>query len=209
VRAVIFDLGNVLIHYEHAKTMTALAALGRLSTEQSLSLFREIDAALGLGQLDAAALHRHYQEHAGVNDDAEGFFTAFGAGLARNEEALAYAVELQQRPGVTVGVISNTNEAHVYWLDEYLPELAEFDLVMLSNEVGLAKPDPAIFELALELLDLPPHRTIFLDDLAVNVAAAQALGMYGLVHTDWAITKPALEHWLETGTLLAHTSVGA
>jgi HAD superfamily hydrolase (TIGR01549 family) len=201
VRAVLFDLGNVLIRYEHAKTMSAVAGLGRLTVEETLALFREIDVALGQGHMDAAGLHRFYQERAGVGDDAEQFFTAFGAGLSRIDEALAYAVELQNRPEVTVGVISNTNEAHVYWLDEYLPELAELDLVMMSNEVGLAKPDPEIFRLALELLDLPPHQAIFIDDLAVNVQAAQALGIYGLVHSDWAITKPALEHWLATGDL--------
>lgn len=81
------------------------------------------------------------------------------------------------------------NDGHVLWLDEHVPELAEFDLVMMSNEVGLHKPDPEIFRLALELLAVEPAAALFIDDLAQNVAAAQALGLAGVVHTDWEITR--------------------
>jgi len=83
---------------------------------------------------------------------------------------------------ITVAVMSNTNAAHVLWLDEYLPELREFDLVMMSNEVGLIKPDPAIFETALELLNVAPQQAIFIDDIAENVEAARTLGLAGIVH---------------------------
>jgi hypothetical protein len=54
-----------------------------------------------------------------------------------------------------VGAISNTNATHVAWLDAHVPELNNFELVVMSNEVALLKPDPEIFELALELLDVP------------------------------------------------------
>lgn len=196
MRAIIFDLGQVLVHYEHPKTMAAVAALCQLDGDGANRLFHEVAGAIGVGQLDAAGLHRFFNERAGAVTEIEHFLTAFSAGLSRIDSALAYAVELQARPGVTIGIISNTNEAHVAWLDEHLPELQQFDLVIMSNEVGMAKPDPEIFRLALELLEVAPDQTIFIDDLAENVQAAQALGLYGIVHTDWAITRPALEAWL-------------
>jgi putative hydrolase of the HAD superfamily len=198
VRAVIFDLGQVLVTYEHQKTLAAVAALSRVSVAEVQTLYHEVAAAVGIGTLDAMGLHRFYVERAGVHEDAEQFFTAFGAGLARMDAALAYALELQARPGVAVGIISNTNEAHVYWLDEYLPELQQFDLVIMSNEVGIAKPDQEIYRLALELLDVDARQAIFIDDIAENVYGAQALGLHGIVHSDWAITRPALENWLVT-----------
>lgn len=201
MRAILFDLGNVLVRYDHNQTLAAVAALGQSDPQQVQALFHTVTTQLGIGELSAADLHQHCRQHLPIDEDEVAFFTAFAAGLARDEVALAYAVALQQRPAVTVGVISNTNEAHVYWLDEYLPELNQFDLVMMSNEVRLAKPDPEIFRLALEILEIPAEQALFIDDIAENVSAAQSCGLAALVHSDWARTRPAIEHWLATGQL--------
>lgn len=196
MRAVIFDVGRVLVHYNHQATLEAVAAISNVTTTELRALFSEIDQDLGLGNMSAADLHQFLIEHAGVTGDEARFLQAYGVGIARNEAALAYALELQARPDVTIGVISNTNQAHVLRLDDDVPELDELDLVIYSNEVGLLKPDPAIFELALELLEVEANQAIFVDDIAENAAAAQALGMAGIVHHDWALTRPALEAWL-------------
>ena len=146
--------------------------------------------------MDAEEFHALFCSHLGVTLPFADFITTFAAGIRRDEAAVAYALSLQQRPATTVAIISNTNAAHVLWLDEHLPELRAFDLVMMSNEVGLLKPDPAIFTTALELLDVLPAQAIFIDDIAENVEAARVLGIAGLVHHDWPETGPALERWL-------------
>lgn len=199
MKAVIFDLGRVLVEYNPATTVNALAALGNGDVEQVRALLHEIERPLYQGEVEAAELHRLLAERTGLQTNMEEFVNAFGAGLKRDEAALAYAVALQQRPGVTVGVISNTNQAHVYWLDENLPELDQLDLVIMSNEAGLAKPSAAIYELALAELEIAAAAAIFVDDLAENVAGARAIGMHALLHTDWAVTRPALEAWLGEG----------
>ena len=56
-----------------------------------------------------------------------------------------------------------------------------FDDVVDSHEVGMRKPNPAIYRLALERLGATADRTAFLDDIASNVAAAQAEGMVGVL----------------------------
>jgi HAD superfamily hydrolase (TIGR01509 family) len=56
-----------------------------------------------------------------------------------------------------------------------------FDVVVISALVGMAKPDPAIYELALERLGLPAAATLFIDDQARNTRAAEALGIPSLV----------------------------
>ena len=86
---------------------------------------------------------------------------------------------------------------HVAWLDAHVPELLLLKLVMFSNEVALLKPDPAIYALALERLGVEPAAALFVDDLAENVVAAEAAGLAGIVHVDWAETKPAIEAWLK------------
>jgi putative hydrolase of the HAD superfamily len=197
MKAILFDLGRVLVDYDHRASVTAVAdhtTAGFAAVEQ---LMLTHAAALGVGELSAEEFYELLVTETGLRDDFATFIDRYAAGIQRNEPALAYAVALQQRPNVTVAVISNTNDAHVRWLDEQVPELVQLDLVMMSNEVALHKPDPAIFELALELLSVLPEQAIFIDDIAENVAAAQALGLAGIVHSDWSLTTPQLEAWLK------------
>lgn len=198
MKAVIFDLGRVLVYYNHQATLDAVAAISQVTAPELHALMVEVDHDLGIGALGAADLHQFLVKRAGTTADMDAFLHAYAAGIVRDEAALAYAVALQARAGVTVGVISNTNEAHVLWLDEYVPELDQLDLVMMSNEVGLTKPDPAIFTLMLELLEVEPDQALFIDDIETNTRAATALGITSIVHTDWAITRPRLEAWLAT-----------
>lgn len=196
MKAVLFDLGRVLVHYDHERTLQAVAALTTSDRATLHTLMAEISVPLGTGALDAEELYTLFVDKLGLNADFATFIDAFAAGIARDDAALAYAVALQNRADTTVAVISNTNDAHVRWLDQHVPELMSFDLVMMSNEVGALKPSPVIYELALELLSLLPAQAIFVDDLAPNVEAAIALGLAGIVHHDWAETRPQLEAWL-------------
>ncbi|WP_279579441.1 HAD-IA family hydrolase [Fodinicola feengrottensis] len=64
-----------------------------------------------------------------------------------------------------------------------------FDVSVISAEVGLAKPDPAIYQLLLERLALPAETVAFIDDIEHNVEAAQEVGIVSVVHTDAATTR--------------------
>lgn len=55
-----------------------------------------------------------------------------------------------------------------------------FDQVVISSEVGISKPDPAIFHLMLKKLTIDPVDTIFIDDNENNIEAAKSLGVYGI-----------------------------
>lgn len=196
MKAVIFDIGRVLVHWDPG---TVLAGLLEISQTDALSL----DALLGAitseierGILDAAALHRYLVDHAGSTDDAERFSAAFCSGLCRDDRMLGYAMDLTRRSEVKVGAISNTNPIHARWLHEQIPELAAFDAVVLSCDAGLAKPEPAIYRLALEQLAVAAQEALFVDDLPGNVAGAQAVGMTGLVHRSHAHSTAAIDAWL-------------
>ncbi len=196
MKAILFDLGRVLVDYDHQATVAAIVDQSTADLAAVEQLMRTHATALGIGDLSAEEFYELLVREGGFEGDFATFIERYATGIQRNEAALAYAVALQQRPDVTVAVISNTNDAHVRWLDEQVPELIQLDLVIMSNEVALHKPDPAIFELALELLNVLPGQAIFIDDIAENVAAAQALGLAGIVHTDWTMTRPQLEAWL-------------
>jgi len=67
-----------------------------------------------------------------------------------------------------------------------------FEVIVDSSEVGMRKPNPAIFRHALELLGVAPDRAVFLDDAPGNVAGAQAAGLHGIL-VDAADPVPALD----------------
>ena len=93
--------------------------------------------------------------------------------------AMIDGVRAARRAGVRTGMLSNS------WGDDRYDreQLAElFDAWVISGEVGLRKPDPAIYELAAERLGLPPEACVFVDDLPGNLKPARALGMATIVH---------------------------
>lgn len=68
-----------------------------------------------------------------------------------------------------------------------------FDEVVISGEVGMRKPEPRIYHHTCQLLDVDPTESVFVDDLPINVEAAVALGMVGVVHREYEMTKNELE----------------
>lgn len=197
LKTVLFDLGRVLVDYNHQTTLAGLAAVSQMSADELRVLTDgEFGDQLGRGEIGAKDLHHFFMDKAGTTSDFDACVAGYAAGIQRNEEALAYAAALTERSGVQVGIISNTNEAHAIWLHANLPELKRFSNVILSNEVGLIKPDARIYQLSLDNLQTTAADAIFVDDLAENIDAAKELGLAGIVHTDWEVTKPALEEWL-------------
>jgi epoxide hydrolase-like predicted phosphatase len=148
---------------------------GRLTAEEF---------AVGL----AAAL----SERAGVHVPSDGLLEGLFA-EARLDERMLAAVAAARAAGIRTGLLSNswgTPPTRGGYPRERFGEL--FDAVVLSGEVGLRKPDPAIFTLAADRLNLPPAACVFVDDLDTNVRAAEAIGMTGLHHRRAEDTLPRL-----------------
>jgi epoxide hydrolase-like predicted phosphatase len=110
------------------------------------------------------------------------------AGLRPDERMLA-VVRRARAAGVRTGLLSNS------WGFDYprdgWPGL--LDAVVISGEVGLRKPDPAIYALAAERLGLPPEAIVFVDDLPPNVRAASEAGMTAVLHAGVDSTVEELE----------------
>ena len=87
-----------------------------------------------------------------------------------------------------------TNSFGVEYPREDWPRL--FDATVVSHEVGLRKPDPAIYELALQRLGVGAESVVFVDDMQPNIDAAAAMGMATVLHVDHATTATALKELL-------------
>lgn len=96
-----------------------------------------------------------------------------------NEPVVHLAHELRAA-GLRLGVLTNNVREFRDGWRSMLPFGEMFDDVIDSHEVGMRKPNPAIYQLALERLGVPADRTAFLDDAPTNVVAASAVGMVGI-----------------------------
>jgi putative hydrolase of the HAD superfamily len=112
---------------------------------------------------------------------------------SRTVPAMYDAIRTLRAAGLRTALLSNS-----WGCDEYpradFPGL--FDTVVLSGEVGMRKPEKEIFLHAADTLGLPPAQCVFIDDMPANVAAAQACGMTGMLHTEPADTARALQDLL-------------
>lgn len=115
--------------------------------------------------------------------------------LSQTPEPLVDVVPLLRAAGLRTAVLSNADGPP-------RPGLAGLaDLVLLSGETGLRKPDPAAFVDAAARLGVPPGECVHVDDLPVNVRGAVAAGLVGVLHRSRAETVAELEALL--GGLLA------
>lgn len=123
----------------------------------------------------------------GSAPEPEGLLGRMFAGF-RGDPGMAAVLARARELGVRTALLSNS------WGFDYdrTGWDALFDVVVISGEVGLRKPDPAIYRLTAERLGVEPARCVFVDDSPLNVRAAQGVGMTGVRHRDAATTAAEL-----------------
>jgi putative hydrolase of the HAD superfamily len=107
--------------------------------------------------------------------------------------AMYELIRALREAGFGTALLSNSWGADEYPRADF-PQL--FDTVVISGEVGMRKPEPEIFAHAAAALGLDPRECVFIDDIEANVAAAAAVGMTGVHHTEPSSTAAALEELL-------------
>lgn len=108
-----------------------------------------------------------------------------------NEELLTY-MRSKLKPKYKIGIISN---AAADWVNEILSkeDVELFDDIVLSHRVGFAKPEPAIYEIALKNLSARAEEAVFIDDTEAFCEAARSLGMKAINYQNFGQMKQTLE----------------
>jgi FMN phosphatase YigB (HAD superfamily) len=118
---------------------------------------------------------------------------AFEHSYVEKKDVFAVAHAIHGR-GFRTGILSNTEKPSrpIMERDSY----RIFDPVVLSWEVGSAKPQGRIFEVLIETLSMDPSEILLIDDVAANISAAKDLGLQGLLFTDAQALRKDLEELL-------------
>jgi HAD superfamily hydrolase (TIGR01509 family) len=182
IDTVLLDLGNVLVFHDNPLLFRRLGErAGVVEEEVARRISGELSAAMNTGALDEEGIRAEVSRALGTRLAAEEFFELFNSHFTVHHEVIPIVEDLLGR--VRLGLLSNTNAVHARWVRARLPLLERFDAVLLSNEEGVAKPDPAFYRRALDRLGTQPSRTLFFDDVPEYVAAARALGIRAEVFT--------------------------
>jgi putative hydrolase of the HAD superfamily len=181
--AVLIDIGGVLL----ADYLTAAASawgnrLGIAPHAFLAALFAGNDDQVLIGHADETAWWRVIADRLHLDDKQAAAVRADLA--ARHTWNTALLTELRRIHGrATITIVSNAWPGiRAIMAGAGVLDLA--DTVVLSCEVGFAKPDPRIYMIALRSVRADPADALFIDDTAEHVNAAQSLGMTGHLHTD-------------------------
>jgi epoxide hydrolase-like predicted phosphatase len=187
----LFDFGGVFIDSPFEVTEKAAARMG-LSAEQLTSIvFGSYDRdddhpwhRLERGEIPFDAARAEIgvlAEEAGLGQvDPLEVLAELGAASRTPREFMVDLVREARGLGIRTSIVTNNiAEFGNYWR-ALLPLDELFDDVVDSSEVGMRKPNPAIFHLACERIDVAPERALFVDDHPGNVAGAEAAGLAAL-----------------------------
>jgi epoxide hydrolase-like predicted phosphatase len=187
------DWGGVLTTDVFASFAAFCEAEG-LRTDSVRDLFmkdplaRELLADFESGRLPDDEFEQKFGAVLEVKEPAGLIGRLFG-GLAGNTD-LIDAVAGYRAAGTRTGLLSNSWGTSTYPVDE-LHRL--FDVLVISGEHGIRKPEPAIYALAVERMGMAPEELVFVDDLPGNLKPARALGIHTIHHRDNATTLAELE----------------
>jgi putative hydrolase of the HAD superfamily len=178
IRAVLLDFGGVIhdMRWEVARELETAHGLPRNAIFETLyrtPAWHAIECGRGEHQAWLDEAHRLLEARAGR--PLPRLHDAWRA--AQRPIVANVALVRALRPPYRVSILSNADATLPSRLRDGLGIHDLFDDVVCSAEVGLAKPDPAIYRLAAARLDLPPEACAFVDDHEPNVAAARAVGM--------------------------------
>jgi putative hydrolase of the HAD superfamily len=195
---VIFDYGRVLASTQHQEPRAVWER--RLGLEPG-ALTRAVHNAHSwmAAQRGVIPIDRHWQAVGTrlglLPEDTAALRAAFYSGDVLNVELVA-CIDRLRTSGLRVGLLSNFS-ADLRAMIVQQDLLRRFDALAISAEIGVMKPDAGAYRAVLAMLGLNAQTCVFIDDVPANVAAAQAVGMHGIVFEGNASCLAALTRLLD------------
>jgi 2-haloacid dehalogenase len=186
VEAVVFDLGGVCIDWDPRHLYRKLFAGDDEAMERFLAevCSPEWNAELDGGRSWTEAIDTLSREHPESRALIEAFRERWVEMLGGPIHDTVAILDRLHRAGTPTYALSNWSAETFPIARPLFPFLEWFDGVVISGGEGIRKPDPRIFRVLLERYGLAAAATAFVDDVAENVAAAEAVGMVGILFRD-------------------------
>jgi FMN phosphatase YigB (HAD superfamily) len=197
IKAIIFDMGGVLLKTEDRS--------GREKWERHFGIpegdldrivFNGPEAKLaGIGKANKSDVWKGVGNHFGiVGSELAQLETDFWIGDRIDARLFDYIIG--KRKMYKTGILSNAWPEARRMLEEKYKVLPAFDLIIISAEEGIAKPDPRIYRITADRLGVPTSECIFVDDFVENIAGAAEVGMLAVRYENTQQTIEDVERLL-------------
>jgi len=181
-RAIIFDIGRVLIRVDISRIKDGLAVSLPLTPEEVWSAIEKDPRWLDWqeGRISPRDWHLHLTKRLGVSLPFEQFSEVWNRALDPNPIHSESFLENLSR-NYRLALLSNTDPIHMSHDEARFPFFRFFPTRIYSYRVGASKPDPLIYREALKACKVRAEEAVYIDDIAAYATAAQRLGMTGIV----------------------------
>ncbi len=181
-RAIIFDIGRVLIRVDISRAMDGLASGLSLTPEEVWFAIQNDPHWLDWqeGRISPRDWHLHLTKRLGASLTFEQFSEVWNRALDPkpiHSEAFLESLSKNYR----LALLSNTDPIHMSHEEVRFPFFRFFPIRMYSYQVGASKPDPIIYRKALQACKVRAEEAVYIDDIAAYAEAATRLGMTGIV----------------------------
>ena len=180
IKFIYFDMGRVLLNYDFSKTADAITAQtgkdGRDVIERLATNYIDLWSDFELGAISPEDFFGKIQSIFQLSMSFEALKKAYNEIFTIKQDTFELVKKLKEK-NYRLGVLSNTSQPHWEYVQATFPELfSQFEILLGSYEMRLAKPDKAIYFAAAQAAGVKPSEILFFDDLAPNIAGAKAAG---------------------------------
>ncbi|MFX1303844.1 MAG: HAD family hydrolase [Promethearchaeota archaeon] len=189
IKAFIFDLGGVVIDLDFSNFYNKIITQSPLNKPQTpimLEFFRQSDIYHQGNMTD----DEFYQLACDLLQvcmlDQSEFFNAFNSIISGiNSDVIEIIKKIRDSNQYKLIALSNVNSSHWnYILDKKWDFMNYFDELILSHEIHLIKPNPKIFEYAIQKIGCKPEQIVYIDDGLNNIRSAKELGIISIKYTN-------------------------
>ncbi len=185
MKTILFDYFNVISAPVYEKVIKKF-----LATDEYEPWMKKLDE-LDVGAITEDQLVREIAIKANVSEGT--IWSEVGQSYDINHELIDY-IRDNLKGKYKIGLLTNIARSLI---EKMIPEeLKMFDVPIISSDLKLIKPDPRIFEAAIKLCECDASEILFIDDKVVNIEAAKAAGMNGMVYTTFGVFKNELQKHL-------------
>jgi len=186
IKDLLFDLGNVLIDFNHYLGVNKIAAYSRLENKEIYDLFFDshITERFEEGKLSSKKFHLEVNKLLNINLEYENFVNIWNDIFfltKRNTGCLELIKKLSGK--LPIAMVSNINKLHYEYLKEKFDIFGHFDKLILSFEVGARKPKKEIYEEVIKFFKCDKSKIFYTDDRADLIEAGKVFGFYSTVFT--------------------------
>lgn len=180
VKAMLFDLGNVIVRFDPAILSSGYSPLSRLNSPDFHEYLMESDNINRYmeGKLTSSRFYMRTKKLFKLDISYGDFYRIWNSMFYPYPEVESILRGIKEKyPEIKLVMVSNTNEAHYDFIEREYGILSVFDSIVLSHKIGLQKPHPGIFNKALSEAGTLPGYTFYTDDREDLIMAARTMGL--------------------------------